>query len=141
MKTHEQRIVEMAGEMLTGAVNVYLNEADDYVPPFELKEDGALSNFGVAPEIVVADAEMTEKARVIRVYTYTVKIRFVLTRCTSRWHRYMYAYAIEQAVNADPSFGGIADGVTLRRKAFKKVKGAARGACKAVFTLEVTIEK
>jgi hypothetical protein len=137
MKTNEEMLLEMTAALLGGAVNFYLNELDETVPLFEIDVRHKLGGYGVVPDIDISECELSDKERVIKLQAYTLKISFCVKGSENKRLLYIYAYAIEQAINDDPTFGSVADRVTLtHKKYFQKDTGT----WDVVITLRATVE-
>jgi hypothetical protein len=120
MKTNEEMLLEMTEELLSGAVNFYLNELDETVPQLEIVKNRSLGGYGVKPDIDISECELSEKERIIKLQAYTVNISFCLKGSENKRLLYIYAYAIEKAINDDPTFGSVADRVTLSHKKYSQ---------------------
>jgi hypothetical protein len=136
MKTNEETLLEMTAELLTGAVNYYLSEFDVAVPQFETDSPRRLGAFGVRPEIEIAECELSDKERIIKLEAYTLKTSFQVKGLDNKNHIYYYALAIQKAIDDDVTFGGVADRVTLTRKKYTQRDGM----WDVVLTLRATLE-
>jgi hypothetical protein len=137
MKTNEEMLLEMTAELLGGAVNFYLNELDEAVPQFEIDVRHKLGGYGVVPDIDISECELSDKERVIKLQAYTLKISFCVKGSENKRLLYVYAYAIEQAINDDVTFGGVADRVMLTHKKFNQVNADT---WEIVLSVRATIE-
>jgi hypothetical protein len=87
--------------------------------------------------LLIAAAERTEKERIVRLDAYTVKITFNAAASFC----YRYAYALDKAIEADWTLGGLAERVSFEKRVYKKTfDGRGNPACEAVFTLRITAE-
>jgi hypothetical protein len=120
MKTNEEMLLEMTAALLGGAVNFYLNELDETLPQFEIDVRHKLGGYGVVPVIDISECELSDKERVIKLQAYTLKISFSVKGSENKRLLYVYAYAIEQAINDDVTFGGVADRVALVHKKYSQ---------------------
>jgi hypothetical protein len=132
MKTNEEMLLEMTEELLSSAVNYYLNELDETVPLFEIEKKRSLGAYGVKPLIDITECELSEKERVIKLQAYTLTITFCVKGFENKRLLYIYAYAIEKAIACDPTFCGVADRVALTHKKYS--------AEQVVITLRATLE-
>jgi hypothetical protein len=133
----EERIIGAVRKLLAEDVNELLEGSGDSVLPVEFAEGRGSGRYGVAPEIRLACGERSEKDRVVLVDAYTVTITFVCMRgeCSS----YPYAWAVDQALRADPTLDGVVDRVSLVKKTWAALKYPNEG-IELTFTLRVTVE-
>ena len=128
-------------KLLAEDVNELLEEAalpsGDVVLPVEFALGRGSGRYGITPEIRLACGERSEKERVVLVDVYTVTIAFVCVRgeCSS----YPYAWAVDQALRADTTLGGVVDRVSLVKKTWAALKGPEDGT-ELTFTLRVMLE-
>jgi hypothetical protein len=137
MKTNEEVLIEMTEEPLTGAVNFYLGEFEVDSPLFEVDCSRRLGSFGVWPDIEVCECELSDKERIIKVVAYTLKIALQIHHLSEKKHLYFYTHALDLAINDDPTFGGVADRVSI---VYKKYKQLDTGAWEIVIMVRVIME-
>jgi hypothetical protein len=132
MKTIEEKIESAVWVLLLDGVNDFLGSIDDDVPLVERNTGGFTAR---SPRAVVefAAAERTEKERIVRLDAYTVKVLFDAPESFC----YRYAYALDKAIVADSTLGGLAERVLFEKRTYKKTPN---GGCEAVFTLRITVE-
>jgi len=138
MKTNEQILIEMTEELLSGAVNFYLGELDVAVPLFEIDCSRRLGSYGIYPDIEISECELSDKERIIKVEAYALKITVRIQRLEEKKHLYFYAYALDKAIGDDPTFGGVADSVSIVQKKYCRNES---GGWEIVITLRATVEK
>jgi hypothetical protein len=135
MKTIEEKIEGAVWVLLLSGVNDFLEGIDDDVPALEGPGFGSRSPGAV---VEFAAAERTEKERIVRMDAYTVKI----TINAAASFCYRYAYALDKAIEADWTLGGLAERIQFEKRVYKKtINGGGNPACKAVFNLRVTVEQ
>jgi hypothetical protein len=136
-ETMEEKILRAVGDLVVAGVNGVLEGLDVAVPLVEGVAGDGFGGYGVRPAVSVAAVERSGKERIVRLDAYAVPVVFSapLADC------YRYAYALERALAADCSLGGVADWAELVSKRYAPGKAAARGDTEAVFTLRVTVEK
>jgi hypothetical protein len=133
LKTIEEKILGGVWELLLTGVNGVLAGIDDDVP--SVGHPSAARPAVCAVELEAA--ERSEKERIARLDVYSVKVTFYgsVADC------YRYAYALDEAVEADCTLGALAESVCFEKKVYKKTSGGIRAdGCEAVFTLKIIIE-
>ena len=136
----EEKIIVAVKGILAGRVNEILNEAQFMIPVILFDYFG--SGYTVAPAISLTACERTEKERVIQLDSYTLTINFTLPESPeSELHCYAYSAAVGQAVNDNPTFGGVVDRSVITSKKYISPKKPHCGeAWGLIFTLRITIE-
>ena len=136
----EEKIIGAVKELLAGRVNEILNEAQFMIPVIEF--GNFIGGYVVAPAILLNTCERTEKERVIQLDSYTLNITFSLSESPeSELHCYAYSAAVGQAVNDNPTLGGIMDRAVITAKKYISPKKPHCGEGWAVvITLRLTIE-
>jgi hypothetical protein len=136
----EQRIIDAIKKLLTGQVNEILRKAELPIPEIEI---GDVDNrYAVSPVVVLSTCERTEKERIIRLDTYSLVITFVLPDTPeTELHCYAYSGAISRAIYDNPTFGGIAERVSLTGRKYvpPKKKNCGDG-WEVVISLRVTVK-
>ena len=136
----EEAIIRAVKGLLAGRVNEILNEAQFIIPIIEFGNFGG--GYAVDPAISLALCERTEKERIIKLDSYTLTISFTLSESPeSELHCYAYSAAIGQAVNDNPTLGGVVDRAVITAKKYISPKKPHCGeAWELVLTLRITIE-
>ena len=136
----EEKIIGAVKGLLAGRVNDILNEAQFMIPVILFDNFG--SGYTVAPAISLTGCERTEKERIIQLDSYTLTINFTLPESPeSELHCYAYSAAVGQAVNDNPTLGGVVDRAVITAKKYISPKKPHCGEGWAVvITLRLTIE-
>jgi hypothetical protein len=135
MKTIEEKILGGVWELVLNGVNDALESIDDDVPAVERRGDCLAGDYvkrRMNGTVGMKAVQRTEKERIVRLDAYAVEVTFnaSLEDC------YRYAYALDKAIEADATLGGLADRVLFVKKVYNKgIYG-----CEAVFSLRVTVE-
>ena len=133
MKTIEEKIEGAVWVLLLDGVNDFLGSIDDDVPLVERNTGGFAARRSPRAVVEFAAAERTEKERIVRLDAYTVKVLFDAPESFC----YRYAYALDKAVEANSTLGGLAERVLFEKRTYKKTPN---GGFEAVFTLRITVE-
>jgi hypothetical protein len=115
-----------------------LGEFEVDIPLFEIDCSRRLGSYGVWPDIEVIECELSDKERVIKLEAYALKIALQIHHLSEKKHLYFYAYALDKAIADDPTFGGVADRVSI---VHKKYNQKSAGDWEIIITVKATLEQ
>jgi hypothetical protein len=137
----EQQIIDAVKNLMTGRVNELLSEFEFQLPVIEFSD--YQGQFIVVPVINLTTCERTEKERIIRLDVYSMSIHFSFPETTeSELYCYVFSAALNEALNEDPTLGGIADRAILMEKKYIPPNRPNCGdSWKIVISLRITVEE
>jgi hypothetical protein len=113
----EKQIIDTVKKLLTGRVNELLSELDLQVPVIEFSD--YQGRFIVVPVVNPVSCERSEKERIIQLDVYSMSVHFYFPDTTeSELYCYLFSGAFNEALNEDPTLGGIADRAILTDKKY-----------------------
>ncbi|MDR2542875.1 MAG: hypothetical protein LBC80_05435 [Treponema sp.] len=136
----EKQIIDAVKKLLTGRVNELLSELDLQVPLIEFSD--YQGRFIVVPVVNPVSCERSEKERIIRLDVYSLMVHFSFPdTADSELFCYLFSGAFNEALNEDPTLGGIADRAVLTEKKYLPPKTKKSGdSWEIVIGLRITVE-
>jgi hypothetical protein len=136
----EQQIISAVRNMLTGRVNELLSEFEFQLPVIEFSD--YQGQFIVVPVINLTSCERTEKERIIQLDVYSISVHFSFPETAeSELYCYVFSAALNEALNEEPTLGGIADRAVLMEKKYLPPKKPNCGdSWEIVISLRITVE-
>jgi hypothetical protein len=137
----EKQIIDAVKKLLTGRVNELLSELDLHVPLIEFSD--YQGSFIVVPVVNPVSCEQSEKERIIKLDVYSLSVHFSFPdTAESELFCYLFSGAFNEALNEDPTLGGIADKAVLTEKKYLPPKTKKSGdSWEIVISLRITVEE
>ena len=136
----EQKIIAAIRELLTNRVNELLRDYEFAIPIIEFGGYGC--GYAAVPVISLSTCERTEKERITRLDVYNLTIHFELGDTPeSETECYAYSDAIDKALEADSTLGGVVDRVVITGKKYLPPhKFGCGDGWEIILSLRITVE-